>query len=72
LRELESSDKGTICYAVLRNISDTYTNKKSDKSPKPILKFTYPKQRKTFTMPNELELIIDSFNVVFKKETDKE
>ncbi len=72
LRELESSDKGTICYAVFRNISDTYTNKKSDKSPKPILKFTYPKQRKTFTMPNELELIIDSFNVVFKKETDKE
>ena len=72
LRELESTDKGTVCFAIFRNISDTYTDKKSDKSPKPILKFTYPKQRKTFTMPNELELIIDSFNVIFKKETDKE
>ena len=72
LRELETDDKTGICYAIFSNNSDSFTEKHPGEKPKPIVRFFFPKNRQGFTMPNEFELMISSFSVVFQKGSVKE
>lgn len=72
LRELETDDKTGICYAIFSNNSDSFSEKHPGEKPKPIVRFFFPKNRQGFTMPNEFELMISSFSVVFQKGSVKE